>query len=90
MYTTLTCSSCIRAKRLLKQKGVEAVEIDVSFDRQPMIERSGRFTVPQIYIGNVHVGGFDELVAFERRGVLDRLLAGEQPVRSSDDAEAAS
>jgi glutaredoxin 3 len=75
MYTTMTCPSCIRAKRLLASKGVEVQEIDVSFDRSAMIERAdGRGTVPQIFIDGVGVGGFDDLAALEREGRLDPML----------------
>ena len=75
MYTTQTCPSCIRAKRLLSSKGVEVDEIDVSFDRSAMIERAdGRTTVPQIFINDQGVGGFDELAALDRTGALDPML----------------
>lgn len=75
MYTTLTCPSCIRAKRLFASKGVEVKEIDVSFDRSEMIERAeGRRTVPQIFIDGHGIGGFDDLAALERRGALDPML----------------
>lgn len=75
MYTTQTCSSCIRAKRLLAAKGVEVTEIDVSYDRSDMIDRAGgRMTVPQIFIGDEGVGGFDDLVRLERAGKLDSML----------------
>lgn len=76
MYTTMTCGWCIRASRLLATKGItEIEEIDVSFDRSPMVERTnGRMTVPQIFINGRHVGGYDELAALERQGQLDPLL----------------
>jgi glutaredoxin 3 len=75
MYTTMTCPSCIRAKRLLAQKGVEVTEIDVSFDRSAMIERAdGRTTVPQIFIDDQGIGGFDDLAALDREGRLDPML----------------
>ena len=75
MYTTMTCPSCIRAKRLLAGKGVDVQEIDVSFDRSGMIERAeGRRTVPQIFIDNQGIGGFDDLAALEREGKLDPML----------------
>jgi glutaredoxin 3 len=77
MYTTQTCPSCIRAKRLLADKGVEVLEIDVSFDRSAMIERAeGRSTVPQIFIDGQGIGGFDDLAALEREGRLDPMLGG--------------
>jgi glutaredoxin 3 len=79
IYTTRYCPYCSAAKTLLKRKGVSYSEIDVSRDlerRQEMIQRAnGRMTVPQIFIGTVHVGGSDELYAIERAGKLDALLA---------------
>jgi glutaredoxin 3 len=75
MYTTMTCGSCIRAKRLLASKGVEVTEIDVSFDRSAMIQRAnGRMTVPQIFIDDEGIGGFDDLAALDRKGHLDAML----------------
>lgn len=75
MYTTMTCPSCIRAKRLLAGKGVDVQEIDVSFDRTAMIERAdGRTTVPQIFIDDTGIGGFDDLAALDREGKLDPML----------------
>jgi glutaredoxin 3 len=78
MYTTLVCPFCIRAKSLLKQRGVEQIEeIRVDLDpaeRQAMMERTGRRTVPQIFIGDTHVGGCDDLVALDQRGGLLPLL----------------
>jgi glutaredoxin 3 len=80
IYTTRYCPYCSAAKALLTRKGVEYTEIDVSGDweqRDAMIKRSnGRMTVPQIFIGPVHVGGSDDLHALERAGKLDALLAG--------------
>lgn len=81
IYTTRYCPYCVSAKALLKRKGVEFTEIDVGRDwerRNEMTERAhGRMTVPQIFIGSVHVGGCDDLYALERAGKLDPLLAGE-------------
>lgn len=80
IYTTRWCPYCHAAKALLKRKGVDFKEINVSGgeERQAMIERAhGRYTVPQIFIGKVHVGGCDELHALDRAGKLDPLLAGE-------------
>jgi glutaredoxin 3 len=75
MYTTQTCASCIRAKRLLAAKGVEVQEIDVSWDREPMIERAnGRMTVPQIFIDDEGIGGFDDLAKLDREGRLNSML----------------
>ncbi|SEO09355.1 glutaredoxin 3 [Salinihabitans flavidus] len=79
IYTSPLCGFCHAAKRLLKQKGAEFEEIDIwaEPDRKPeMIQRAdGGRTVPQIFIGNTHVGGCDELYALERAGKLDPLLA---------------
>jgi glutaredoxin 3 len=78
IYTTRICPFCIRAKRLLDSKGVAYTEIGVDFDpekRQEMMHRSHRHTVPQIWIGDLHVGGCDDLYALERANQLDALLA---------------
>ena len=79
IYTTPTCPYCAMAKRLLDRKGVTYNEIDVSRDpalRQAMVQRAnGRRTVPQIFIGDVHVGGSDDLHALDHAGKLDPLLA---------------
>ena len=78
MYASPYCGYSMAAKRLLRTKGVEFTEIDVLFDperRQEMVERSARHTVPQIFIGGRHVGGFDELSELDRLGELDDLLA---------------
>jgi glutaredoxin 3 len=81
IYTTRWCSYCHSAKALLARKGITFTEIDVSSDwngRRTMIERAnGRTTVPQIFIGNTHVGGSDELHALERAGKLDPLVTAE-------------
>ncbi|OIQ98121.1 glutaredoxin-3 [mine drainage metagenome] len=78
MYSTATCPYCIRAEQLLKQKGVAnlvKIRIDEdSFEQEKMIARTGRRTVPQIYIGETHVGGFDDIAALDRAGKLDPLL----------------
>lgn len=80
LYSTPTCPYCIAAKRLLQHKGVAFTDIDVMKHPQRRAEMmkkaGGRHTVPQIFIGNVHVGGSDELHALERAGKLDALLAG--------------
>ena len=80
MYTTAVCPYCIRAKQLLKAKGVEQIEeIRIDTDpaqRQYMMETTGRRTVPQIFIGDTHVGGHDDLVALDARGGLAPLLQG--------------
>lgn len=79
IYTTPICPYCHAAKRLLQKKGVEYSEIDVSRDpglREAMTQRAhGRRTVPQIFIGDTHVGGCDDLYALEDAGKLDPLLA---------------
>ncbi len=78
VYSTPICPYCVRAKDLLKRKGADYSEIDVSDDaeREKMIERAGgRRTVPQIFIGDTHVGGFDDLAALDRKGELDALIA---------------
>jgi len=77
IYTTRYCPYCIRAKQLLDGKVVNYEEIPVDGDallRQQMIELSGRSTVPQIWIGKIHVGGFDDLWALDCAGKLDALL----------------
>ena len=79
VYTRAACPYCTRAVALLQHKGVEIDEIDATADpekRQEMIQRSGRFTFPQIFVGETHVGGCDDLHALEMRGGLDPLLAG--------------
>jgi glutaredoxin 3 len=82
IYTTRNCSYCTSAKALLSRKGAAFSEIDVTGDpqgRSRMIARAnGCMTVPQIFIGSTHVGGFDELYALERAGELDRLLAAQE------------
>ena len=79
MYATGVCPFCMMAERLLKAKGVASIEkVRVDLDparRLEMMERTGRRTVPQIYVGERHVGGFDELAALDRAGGLDPLLA---------------
>ena len=78
MYTSQACPFCVRAKALLKQRGVERIEeIRVDLDpaqRDEMITLTGRRTVPQIFIGDTHVGGCDELMALDQRGALMTLL----------------
>jgi glutaredoxin 3 len=79
MYSTATCPYCIRAEQLLKHKGVQEIE-KIRVDIQPelrvaMMEKTGRRTVPQIYINDVYVGGYDELASLDHAGELDQLLA---------------
>jgi glutaredoxin 3 len=79
VYTTPFCGYCAAAKRLLEAKGVDFSEIDVMFSaerRAEMKQRSGRGTVPQIFIDDAHVGGFDDLSALDSSGRLDGLLGG--------------
>ena len=81
IYTTPICPYCVRAKRLLQKKNVAYEEIDVSGDdaaRLQLTQRTGRRTVPQIFIGERHVGGSDELHALDDAGKLDPLLAADQ------------
>jgi len=79
MYCTAACPYCVRAEQLLQRKGVQEIE-KIRVDLQPelrvaMMEKTGRRTVPQIYIGGEYVGGYDELVAFDHAGGLAELLA---------------
>lgn len=79
MYSTAVCPYCIRAEQLLKRKGVQEIE-KMRVDLQPelrvaMMEKTGRRTVPQIYINGEYVGGYDDLAALDRAGGLDTLLA---------------
>ncbi len=78
MYTTAVCPYCIRAKQILKARGVDAID-EVRVDTQPdermkMMQMTGRRTVPQIFIGDTHVGGCDDLMALDSRGGLLPLL----------------
>jgi glutaredoxin 3 len=80
MYTTAVCPYCIRAKQILQARGVRAIE-EIRVDMQPqerakMMEITGRRTVPQIFIGDTHVGGCDDLIALDGRGALVPLLNG--------------
>lgn len=80
MYLTGSCPYCLMAERLLRAKGVTAIE-KIRVDLEPariteMVERTGRRTVPQIYIGAAHVGGYDDLAALDEAGKLDALLQG--------------
>ncbi|MCY1300520.1 Glutaredoxin 3 [compost metagenome] len=77
VYTKQHCPYCLNAKSLLARKGVAAIEIDVETSPQrlaEMLQRSQRRTVPQIFIGDRHVGGFDDLASLDRKGELDALL----------------
>jgi len=78
MYTTAVCPFCQMAERLLQAKGAEIEKIRIDLDpaeRAAMMEKTGRRTVPQIYVGDTHVGGYDDLAALDRAGKLDPLLA---------------
>lgn len=77
IYTTQHCPYCVSAKRLLSSKGVTPLEINIEESPQylaEMLQRSQRRTVPQIFVGDVHVGGFDDLTSLDHKGVLDALL----------------
>ena len=78
MYSTAMCPYCVNAKKLLAQKGVAVEEVRVDREphlRQEMMEKSKQRTVPQIWIGDLHVGGFTDLWALDKNGKLDQLLA---------------
>lgn len=93
IYSTAMCPYCVRAKMLLQHKGATWEEIRIDMDHariDEMIQRSQRRTVPQIFIGDVHVGGFDDMAAMDARGELDTLLglaAHEAPIHSADHSE---
>jgi len=79
MYCTAVCPYCVRAEQLLQRKGVREIE-KIRVDLQPelrvaMMEKTGRRTVPQIYIGDEHIGGYDELASLDHDGQLDKLIA---------------
>ena len=80
MYTSAVCPYCVRAERLLDAKGVtniEKIRVDLDPDQKVlMMQKTGRRTVPQIYVGETHVGGFDDLYALDQAGRLDPLLNG--------------
>lgn len=79
VYSTAVCPYCVAAKNFLKSRGLEWVEVRVDIDpaqRAHMRERTHRTSVPQIFIGSAHVGGYDDLVALDRRGGLQPLLEG--------------
>jgi glutaredoxin 3 len=80
LYSTAVCPYCVRAERLLEAKGVTGIEkVRVDLDpeqRVVMMQKTGRRTVPQIYIGGTHVGGFDDLYALDQAGKLDPMLQG--------------
>lgn len=79
LYTSAVCPYCVAAKNFLRSRGIgyEEVRVDLDADRRrEMLERSQRTSVPQIFFGDVHVGGFDDLVAADRSGALARILEG--------------
>lgn len=79
MYTTAICPYCVAAKNFLKQRGASYTEVRVDLDpvrRDEMMARAKRTSVPQIFIGDTHVGGFDDMVALDRAGGLKPLLEG--------------
>ena len=80
IYTRALCGYCSAARELLDSKGVDYDELDTTLNsklRKEMIDRSGRQTVPQIFVGDEHIGGYDDLAALDAAGKLDPLLAGE-------------
>ena len=88
MYSTAVCPYCVMAERLLRAKGVAAIDkVRVDLDPQrrvEMMEKTGRRTLPQIYIGDTHVGGYDDLVVLERAGELTPLLGPAEPKHADD------
>jgi glutaredoxin 3 len=90
LYTTAVCPYCVRAKTLLQRKGVAYEEVRIEGNRElirEMIERTGRRTVPQIFVGDRHVGGYDDLAGLEALGALDSLLGlAPQPEHAYGDA----
>lgn len=79
LYTSAVCGYCVAAKNFLKSRGLEWTEVRIDLDpaeRERMVERAGRTSVPQIFIGETHVGGYDDLVKLQREGGLEGLLGG--------------
>lgn len=79
LYSSAICPYCVAAKNFLRNKGVEYEEVRIDLDparREEMMARTRRTSVPQIFFGDVHVGGFDDLVAADRSGRLDEIIAG--------------
>jgi glutaredoxin 3 len=80
LYTTLVCPYCVAAKNFLKSKGLSWTEVRIDTDpaeRERMVARANRTSVPQIFVGDVHVGGFDDMMALHRAGKFEPLLSGE-------------
>ncbi|NLC62401.1 MAG: glutaredoxin 3 [Gammaproteobacteria bacterium] len=79
LYTSAVCAYCVAAKNFLKGRGLAWDEVRIDLDpaeRERMVERTGRTSVPQIFIGDTHVGGYDDMIALQRAGKLDSLLGG--------------
>ncbi len=79
MYTSASCGYCVAAKNFLRSRGLEWREVRIDLDpeeRARMVERARRTSVPQIFVGDTHVGGYDDMIAMHRRGALEPLLAG--------------
>lgn len=79
MYTSAVCAYCVAAKNFLRSKGLEWTEVRVDLDpaeRERMVARAGRTSVPQIFVGDVHVGGYDDMMALHRSGGFEPLLEG--------------
>ncbi|WP_140723413.1 glutaredoxin 3 [[Pseudomonas] boreopolis] len=82
LYSTAVCPYCVAAKNFLKSKGQSWTEVRIDLDpaeREKMIARARRTSVPQIFVGDVHVGGYDDMMALHRAGKLEPLLAGQAP-----------
>jgi len=80
MYTTAVCPYCVAAKNFLKSKGQQWTEVRIDLDpgeREKMIARARRTSVPQIFVGQTHVGGYDDMIALHRQGKFEPLLAGD-------------
>lgn len=88
-YTRRWCGYCTAAERLLEQKGVSYERIDTTGDhllRRWLVDKTGRTTMPQVFVDDVPIGGYDDLRALDRKGELDRLLVGPREDRSRDGA----
>lgn len=82
LYTSAVCGYCTAAKNFLRSRGLEWNEVRIDLDpaeRERMVERAGRTSVPQIFFGDVHVGGYDDMIALHRAGRLDPLISGQSP-----------
>lgn len=86
LYSTAVCPYCVAAKNFLKSKGQDWTEVRIDLDpaeREKMVARTRRTSVPQIFVGEVHVGGYDDMMALHRAGRLEPLLAGQAPEASA-------